>query len=457
MARLPPGPMTPPVWQSLRFLTRPLDFFQEQVDTHGETFAIRLAGLPTLVMLTAPADLKALFTAPIDVMHAGEANVMAFGPVVGQRTHFVLDGESHLERRRLMLPPFHGDRMHEYGEVMAEVTSRALDSWPRDRPFAAHPELQRIALQVILRTVFGLDEATPRDEQVIRQLVRLANEAVASPLLLTRPLQWDLGSWSPWGRVLRVVRDADRLLLAEIRRRREAADAVERSDILSMLLLARNEQGEGLTDAEVRDELATMILAGHETTGTALSWALECLLRRPEVVRRVREEITQVAGKGEVPRGREQLAKLEYLDATIKEVLRFRPIMAFGGTRIVQVPWRLREWEIPPGTAVANALSMVHRRSDLYPEPHDFRPERFLGKRPDPYEWTPFGGGVRRCLGMAFALYEMKIVLARLLATTELELAEPGPTRTVTRGFFVAPAKGLLVRIRPPLVLRATA
>jgi cytochrome P450 family 110 len=457
MTRLPPGPMTPSLWQSVRFLTRPLDFFQEQVDTHGETFAIRLAGFPTLVMLTAPADLKALFTAPIDVMHAGEANVMAFGPVVGQRTHFVLDEESHLERRRLMLPPFHGDRMHEYGEVMAEVTSRALTSWPRDRPFAAHPELQRIALQVILRTVFGLDEATPRDERVIRQLVRLANEAVASPLLMARPLQWDLGSWSPWGRVLRVVRDADRLLLAEIRRRREAGDAVGRSDILSMLLLARNDQGEGLTDTEVRDELATMILAGHETTGTALSWALECLLRRPEVVRRIREEIRAVAGESEVPRGREELAKLEYLDATIKEVLRFRPIMAFGGTRIVQVPWRLHEWEIPPGTAVANALSMVHRRPDLYPEPHEFRPERFVGKRPDPYEWTPFGGGVRRCLGMAFALYEMKIVLARLLATTELELAEPGPTRAVTRGFFIAPAKGLPVRIRPPLGLRAAA
>src|SRR5262245_50297336 len=154
MGRLPPGPMTPSGWQSVRFLTRPLDFFQEQVDTHGETFAIRLAGLPPLVLLTAPADLKALFTAPVDVMHAGEANVMAFGPVVGTRTHFVLDGESHLERRRLMLPPFHGDRMHEYEEVMAEVTSRALASWPRDRSFAAHPELQRIALQVILRPVF---------------------------------------------------------------------------------------------------------------------------------------------------------------------------------------------------------------------------------------------------------------------------------------------------------------
>lgn len=446
---LPPGPTAPPFWQSARFLTRPLEFFQEQVDAHGPIFTIRLAGLPAIVMLTDPSDLRALFTAPASVMHAGKANERGFGPVVGARTHFVLDEESHLERRRLLLPPFHGDRMHEYGEAMAEVTSRAVASWPRDRPFPVHPELQRITLQVILRTVFGLGDATPHDEHLMRQLVRFADEALASPLLLVRPLQWDIGPWSPWGRIVRIVRDTDLLLLAAIRSRREAGDAAERKDILSMLLLVRGGGGEGLSDAELRDELATMILAGHETTGTALAWALECLLRRPDVVRRIREEMKAVAGDGAVPRGREQLARLEYLDATIKEVLRFRPIMAFGGVRITQAPWRLQDWEIPPGTGVANALSMVHRRSDLYPDPGEFRPERFIGKRPDLYEWTPFGGGVRRCLGMAFALYEMKIVLARLLATTELELADPGPTRPAPRGFFIAPARGLPVRVRP--------
>ena len=434
--------------QTARFVTRPLEFFEQQVEEFGPTFTLRLAGVPTLVMLTRPADLKAMFTAPTDQMHAGEANSHAFGPVVGTRTHFVLDRESHLERRRLMLPPFHGDRMHEYGEAMAEVTARAVAGWPRGEVFAAHPELQRITLQVILRTVFGLDEQAARDEQLIRQLVRLANEALASPLLMARPLQLDLGRFSPWGRVVRVVRETDRLLLAEIRKRREAGDAAERKDILSMLLLARDEQGSGLTDAEVRDELTTLVLAGHETTGTALAWALECLLRRPEVVRRIRAELAQVAGAGGVPRGRDELARLEYLDAVIKEVLRFRPIMAFGGTRILQAPWRVGEWEVPAGAGVANALSMVHRRADLYPEPREFRPERFLGKRPDPYEWTPFGGGVRRCLGMAFALYEMKIVLARLFSTVELELAQEGEVRPVTRGFFIAPAKGLPIRVR---------
>jgi len=457
MASPPPGPRSPSFVQTARFLTRPLEFFQEQVDTYGPTFTIHLAGLPTLVMLTTPADLKALFTAPADLMHAGAANALAFGPVAGTRTHFVLDRESHLERRRLMLPPFHGDRMHEYGEAMADVTARAVAAWPRDTAFAAHPQLQRITLQVILRTIFGLDERAPRDEQVILQLVRLANEALASPLLMARPLQWDLGPWSPWGRVLHVVRESDRLLLAEIQKRRAAGDAAERKDILSMLLLARNEQGEGLTDAEVRDELTTLVLAGHETTGTALAWALECLLQRPAVVRRIRDEMAQVAGRGEVPRSPEALAKLEYLDAVIKEVLRFRPIMAFGGTRVLQAPWRLRDWEIPKGAAVANALSMVHRRPDLYPEPHEFRPERFLGKRPDPYEWTPFGGGVRRCLGMAFALYEMKIVLARLLSTVELELADAGPIRPVTRGFFIAPGKGLRVRVKARAAATAAA
>jgi cytochrome P450 family 110 len=450
MASLPPGPKAPSFWQTTRFLTRPLEFFQEQVDAYGPSFTIRLAGAKTLVILTRPSDIRALFTAPVETMHAGAANARPFGAVVGSHTHFVLEEDSHLTRRRLMLPPFHGERMHEYGEAMADVTSRAVATWPRDRSFAAHAQLQRITLQVILRTIFGLDDAAPRDEQVMRQLVRLADEALASPLLIVRPLRLDLGPWSPWGRVLRVVRDSDRLLLAEIHRRREAGDAAERKDILSMLLLARNEAGEGLTDAELRDELVTLVLAGHETTGTALTWALECLLRRPPVVKRIREEMAEVAGEGQVPRGREQLARLEYLDAAIKEILRFRPIMAFGGTRILQAPWRLGEWLIPAGTAVANGLSMLHRRADLYPQPSEFRPERFLAKRPDPYEWTPFGGGVRRCLGMAFAQYEMKIVLAHLLATTDLELAESGPTRAVSRGFFIAPARGLPVRFRRP-------
>jgi cytochrome P450 len=448
VARLPPGPKTPPLWQTARFLTRPLDFFQEMVHIYGPTFTVRLVGLPKLVMLTTPAHLKTLFTSPVEVMHAGEANASAFGPIVGTRTHFVLEEKSHLDRRRLLLPSFHGDRMHEYGEAMDEVTSQAVEAWPEGRPFPIHPELQQITLQVIVRTIFGLDDATSRDDQLRRQLIRLANVALASPLLLVRPLQWDLGPLSPWGRVARVVEESDRLLLAEIRRRREVGDAAGRKDILSLLLLAKDEQGEGLSDAELRDELVTMVLAGHETTGTALSWALECLLRRPGVIERIREEMAQVAGAGEVPRSREQLAKLEYLDATIKEVLRFRPILAFGGTRILQAPFTIAGYELPAGVGVANAMSMVHRRPDLYPEPDQFRPERFLGKKPDPYEWTPFGGGVRRCLGMAFALYEMKIVLARLLASADLELADGGQTRPVTRGFFIAPEKGLRVRLR---------
>jgi cytochrome P450 len=442
---LPPGPKAPPLWQSARFLTRPLDFFDEMVRTYGATFTVRLAGLPTLVMLTTPAHLKALFTSPVEVMHAGEANASAFGPIVGTRTHFVMEGASHLDRRRMLLPSFHGDRMHEYGEAMDAVTCQALASWPEGRPFPIHPELQQIALQVILRTIFGLDDATSRDELLRRQLVRLANVALASPLLFLRPLQWDLGPFSPWGRVTRVVKDSDTLLMAEIGRRRQAGDGTGRKDILSLLLLANNEQGEGLSDDELRDELVTLVLAGHETTGTSLSWALECLLRRPAVIQRIRDEIAQVAGQDEVPRGPEQLARLEYLDATIKEVLRFRPIMAFGGTRVLQAPFRIAGYELPAGVGVANALSMVHRRPDLYPEPEEFRPERFLGKKPDPYEWTPFGGGVRRCLGMAFALYEMKIVLATLLAGADLALAPGYGVKVVRRNITWVPSEGMPV------------
>ena len=248
-------------------------------------------------------------------------------------------------------------------------------------------------------------------------------------------------------------------MLAEIQKRRAAGDAAERKDILSMLLLARNEQGEGLTDAEVRDELTTLVLAGHETTGTALAWALECLLQRPAVVRRIREEMAQVAGRGEVPRSREALAKLEYLDAVIKEVLRFRPIMAFGGTRVLQASVTLRELrDSPRASAVANASQ--HGAPAPRPLPRAARvPPRALRRqeaRPLRVD-CPSAAESRRCLGMAFALYEMKIVLARLLSTVELELADAGPIRPVTRGFFIAPAKGLPVRVKSRAAATAAA
>jgi unspecific monooxygenase len=271
-------------------------------------------------------------------------------------------------------------------------------------------------------------------------LTDVANVAVRSSLLLAPPLQWDLGAWSPWGRVLRIVARADAAIYREIARRRLEPDLAERSDILSLLLTASYEDGTRLTDREVRDELVVMLMAGHETTGTALAWAFERILSLPEVEQRLRAERACVVGSE--PLTAAHLPRLEYLDAVVKESLRARPIMPAGGAREVKRPVEIGGYLIPAGASLINCMYLLHRRPDLYPDPDSFKPERFLGKRViDPYEWTPFGGGIRRCLGMAFALFEMKTVIAAVLSQARLRLERPNVSAE-RRGFFLAPESG---------------
>jgi cytochrome P450 len=454
---LPPGPRAPAFVQTARFIKDPLGYVRRSVDRYGESVTLNMAGFGRIVLFTNPAHLKEMFTAPAETLRAGESNYPVFGPITGTETVFAYDENQHLKRRRLLLPPFHGERMHEYAQVMQRLTLGALGAWPAGSTFAAHPQLQGITLRVILATVFGLREAGS-DDPLPRALTRVANEAVASPLLLAPFLRLNLGRHSPWGRVLHILREADAHLYDEIRRRREAGDAGDRNDILSMLLQIRDDHGEGLTDRELRDELTTMLAAGHETTGTSLAWALECILSRPAVLERVRAEVHAMGDGGDL--GRDGWARLEYLDAVIKETIRLRPIMPFGGSRKLRAPYTIAGFDLPAGIFVSNCLSMLHRRADLYPEPDEFRPERFLGKKTDPYEWTPFGGGTRRCLGMAFALFEMKVVLATLLAHARLRLA-PGEIKPAPRGFFIAPSGGLPVvyegRLERPSAVRAQA
>ena len=453
----PPAIQLPRFLQVLRFNQRQIELMFKARRELGEVFRMRgmVAGRPTIT--SHPDHVRSLFKAKPE-QAPSLTRESPLRPVVGPNSVLTAVGERHMRQRKLLLPSFHGEAIQRYVQMISDAAEREISSWPVGTPVALAPRMQAITLDVIMGGIFGIEGKPARGtvEGRLRYATRSLVQASTWPLAQVAELM-NIGRDEPRGFTKIGLSMLDRATHAVIEDRRRAKDLDERKDILSMLLLARNEQGESLSDDEVRDELTTLVLAGHETTGTALAWALECLLQRPAIVRRIREEMAEVAGPGEAPRGREPLAKLEYLDAAIKEVLRFRPIMAFGGTRLLQAPWRLGEWEIPAGAAVANALSMVHRRPDLYPEPHEFRPERFLGKRPDPYEWTPFGGGVRRCLGMAFALYEMKIVLAHLLSTIDLELADSQPVRAVTRGFFIAPEKGLPIRIRPGAAHRVEA
>lgn len=431
--RLPPGPGGPGLWNTFRYLSDPLGTLRRCRARHGDIFTLRFAQSRPLVILCAAPLLRELFSAPADVLRGGIANESVFGPVVGARTSLVFDGEQHLRRRRVLQPSLRGERMHEYTAEIGRVTQEELATWPRDRPFSMHGATQRIAMQVILATVFGLGE---RDERLQRLLRRLADEAIGSKLLLMPALRWDLGPWSPWGKIVRLVAETDRVLIELIARRRADPGHRQRNDILDLLL------DEELTDEDLCDELITMLMAGHETTGTALAWAIERILAHPPVAERLTAEIAAVTAGA--PIGREHLAAMPYLEAVIKESMRARPIMAFGGTRRVAAPYELAGYLLPEGANVTCSMSMLHEHPELYPDPTAFRPERFLEEKLDQYEFAPFGGGLRRCLGMAFALHEMKTILATIFQRVRLTRVGAVP-RTIVRGFFLAPARGLRV------------
>jgi len=405
-------------------------------------FTLRLVGMPPWIFVWSPTLLKALFTAPPDVVHAGKANSTVFGAIAGDASVFTMDESPHLNRRRLLLPQFHGDRMQVYFDQIRDIALRMAERWKPGVPFAMNSQTQQMTLQAIVRAVFGVNvERGDRDSQeLVDALTDLANRAVGSPLLMAPTLQIDLGGWSPWGRVVRIIDRADKAIYREIARRRTAPDIRVREDILSLLLQVRDEEGTTLSDREVRDELVVMLMAGHETTGTALAWAFERILSLAHVEERIRQELEDVLGSSSL--AAEHLPRLEYLDAVVKESLRNRPIMPAGGGRLVRRTFEIGGYAIRPGAILVDAIYLLHRRPEIYPEPDAFKPERFLGKRTiDPYEWTPFGGGMRRCLGYAFALFEMKTVLATVLSRVRLRIVNRDSS-VVRRGFFLAPAEG---------------
>jgi cytochrome P450 family 110 len=436
----PPGPRAPAAWQTFRYLTRPHALFEECGRRYGEMFALSLLGTGRWVFLSAPALVRQLFTAPPEVFEAGAMNESMWGVIAGQNTLFTLDRDAHLERRRLLMPPFHGERLRSYVDDMRQVAEQVAATWPRGEIIPLQEKMQAITLQVLLRVGFGLTEKAEHSE-LMHALIRVADGPLASPLLLMRPLQIDWGRWSPWGRLVAKVRHMDRLLFEEIRRRRSTGE--RGSDVVSFLLDVKDDSGKGLSEVEIRDELVTMLMAGHDTTEISLTWAFAFILSNPLALQRIREEIASVLGGR--PIDVEALPKLRYLDAAITESTRLGPVGPHLAFRRLSVPLTIGGYELPAGTIVSNAVHLLHRRPDLYPEPLRFEPERFVEGKAEPYEWAPFGGGSRRCIGMTFALWEMKIVLATLLSRLELSRVdeEIGWERS---GFFIIPKRGLRVR-----------
>lgn len=434
---LPPSLASHPLIQTYRFIARPLDLLDECHRRFGDIFTLKLMGMGNWVLLSSPEDLKTMFTGPPEVLHAGEANHSVFGSILGSSTVVTLDESAHLHRRRVLLPPFHGDRIQAYLRDMGDIAAQVVDAWPVGKPFSMHREMQRIALGVILKVIFGIQQNEERARWA-RLMMELAN-VTASPLIFAPALQWDLGRYSPWGKIMHSARAADSAIYGEIARRRARPPEEAQGDLFSLLLQVRHEDGRPLTDLELRDELVTLLLAGHETTASALAWTFERILSLPDVYAKLKEELDSALEGGAFQP--EQVSRLDYLDAVIKETHRSRPIMPFGGSRRVKAPFEIGGYRVPAGTTLTNCMYLLHRRSDIYPEPEHFRPERFLGKKADPYAWTPFGGGMRRCLGMAFAHAEMKAVVATVFSRARLRIESPH-AKHVRRGFFLVPEGG---------------
>ncbi len=393
-------------------------------------------------MLADPEDVKTVFTGPADVFLSGRAN-QTFKPFLGERSLLVLDLEDHQRHRRLLMPPFQGERMRAYGTLVRDVTLRSLDRWPVGTPFPIIGPMHAITLEIIIRAVFGVNDDAAV-ERLRGLLERLAHSAHA--LLLFFPsLQRDLGAWSPWGRFVRARAAVDEVLLAEVRRARTAT--VGREDILAKLVEEGVRRGDPLADEETRDELLTLLGAGHETSTAALAWGFQWILGTPAALERAHAELRDVAGEGTldpvcVPR-------LRWLDACVYESMRITPVAPMA-LRWLARGVSIGGFDLPEGTIACPCAWLVHRDASIHSEPRSFRPERFEEKRPSPFEWFPFGGGNRTCIGMAFALYEMNVILATVLQRARLRLVDPPSERVRRNGIILAPRDGTRVVYEGP-------
>jgi cytochrome P450 family 135 len=431
----PPIIAQPGFLQTLRFNQRQIQFVFRARRQLGEVF--RMQGVvPEATTITShPDHVRSLFTAKPEQAPSltGESPLR---PILGPDSVLTAVGPRHMRQRKLLLPPFHGEAIEQYTQMIADAAEREIDRWPVGVPLALAPRMQAITLDVIMAGIFGI-EGTPQrgtPERRLREVVKRLVAASTWPLAQLSELI-NLNRDEPVGLMKRGIRILDRATYAVIEGRRRAEDLGERRDILSLLLQARTEEGEAMSDKELRDELLTLVLAGHETTANSLAWAWERLVRAPAAHDAL---LDAVRGEGDAS---------ETIEATIVEAMRSRPVIPMIGRR-VKVPWRLGAYAVPADSPVAMSILLVHHREDLYPEPFEFRPERWAGRKPGTYEWIPFGGGIRRCLGAALAMAEQRVVLEAMARRLDLEADDPAPEHAVHRNVTMIPARGARVVIR---------
>ena len=449
MTRLPDGPSGPLWLRRLRFINwilRPFEVMEARAKKYGDIFAIAKNVSPPMVYLSNPAAIEQVFANP-EFFDTSSGNDILL-PLVGANSLFLLEGMKHQRQRKLLMPPFHGDRLRTYGQTIWDITTQVTSQWQVGQPITVRASTQEISMRVILSAVFGLDGGERYDR--LRKLLAALLETVSSPVsslaLFFPSLQKDWGKWSPWSRFLQMKQQIDALLIAEIQQRRAETQNLpsSRDDILSLLLAARDEAGQPMTDEELRDELLTLLFAGHETTASALAWAFYWIDRLPEVKEKLQTEIDSLGANPDPS----AIAKLPYLNAVCCETLRIYPIAISPFPRILKVPMEIGGYQFESGAIVVISIYLTHQREDLYPQPKQFIPERFLERQFSPYEYLPFGGSNRRCIGAAFALFEMKLVLANTLSNYDLKLASR-PVKPTRRGLTVAPPANMRMVVMP--------
>jgi cytochrome P450 len=435
---LPPGPG---LVATFDFVRNPFRFLDGCAQRYGDWFTVRVPGVSPFVFTSDPAAVREVFLGDADALHAGEAN-RPLGAFMGERSSLFLDGAEHLRQRRLLLPAFHGERMASHAVAMRSAADDAIASWPIGRQFAIHPQMRAITFETIIRTVFGFaDDTTGADLRALLKKIFALYSSRLGTLLSLPAMRIDAGAWSPWGQAVRLTRQIDSILYAEFARRRN--EGVEgRADVLSMLLAARYENEQPLPDNVIRDEMYTLMLAGHETTAATMAWVINRLITYPEVMDRARAEVFSVLSGEHL--SATHVGKLKYVEAVINETMRLDPVIPNFG-RTLKRPLKIAGRDLPAGVTIAPCIYLVHRRPELWPNPEQFNPDRCLESRQSPYTFFPFGGGARRCLGAAFATYQMKIVIAEILSRVELKPVAGYKARATRRGIAFAPSEGLPV------------
>ena len=450
---LPDGPRTPPTLQVIQWLARPLSFMRSCRDRYGDCFTTHLgARMSPAAVFSNPQALQIILTNDDskEFDAPGERNVI-FEPLLGAQSVIGLTGDRHRRMRQLMMPPFHGERMRSYGHLIAEITDEVMRRCIVGKSFSLRNRMQAISMRVILKAVFGLEEGSRYNEmaRMLGSLLDQMSNRLTVSVLYFPVLRRNLGPLSPWGNFVRRRERIDRLIYDEIAERRMRPKA-SRDDILTLLMSARDEAGEALTDVELRDELMTLLVAGHETTATALTWALYWIHKFPKVYERVLAELQGVA-----PSDSSALSRLPYLNAVCCETLRIYPVGMITFPRVTTSTVEVMGYSLEPGTVVVGSIYLTHHREEIYPDPDHFKPERFLERRFSAFEYFPFGGGARRCIGMAFAQFEMKLVISRIVSNFELALADKRSVRPMRRGLTAGPSPVRMVVRALPCALEA--